>query len=315
VYGWPGGASAQSGEGFEPEVELVSPEGSGSPGKGAGNGSGLSRSDVTGGSVGADGTGPDGIGAGEAGGGLFGGGRAGADEAKSGGFWSWVADRGLGLVKGIGAGLIGAAVVGLGAVLIGVSAPVLAAVAGAAVLGGAVYGLFVGGRDFNWLEGIVGSVIGGVSAGVGGWLTAAGSAIAAKVGVAATNVVAGGLTSLSSYLIHSPDRSWGGALGALVLCCSKERRMTLSRKITQADRDKFELFLFEMDDVLEPFLSNAQQAGYRPRLHAGQPARAGGVLARGVRRGRRLGDHGPAGRQVLWGSLSQELWRAMAAVR
>ncbi|MFB5084715.1 hypothetical protein [Symbiobacterium thermophilum] len=55
------------------------------------------------------------------------------------------------------------------------SVPVLLAVGGAALVSGALYGLVVGGRLFNWVEAAIGSVIGGISAGVGGWLPGSGS--------------------------------------------------------------------------------------------------------------------------------------------
>lgn len=190
---WAGNALARVDDEFAPQALLVGPEGPGAgqdPGDGSGGwqpGGGPGHSSVAPGQV------------------------------ESGGIRGWLADRGWGLLKGIGAGLIGAAAVGLGAVLLGASAPVLLAAAGAAVLGGAVYGVVVGGKNFNWTEAILGSVIGGVSAGVGSWLAAAKGALAAKIGIAVTDLVAGGLTTLSSYLVHSPDRSWGGALGAFAL--------------------------------------------------------------------------------------------------
>lgn len=133
------------------------------------------------------------------------------------GFWARVADHGLGLLKGIGAGVLGGAVVGVDALIIGASTPILAAGAGAALLGGALYGLVVGNQNFSWTEAIVGSIIGGISSGVGSWLTTAGSALAAKIGVAATNLAAGGLTSLSSYLIHEPSPTLKGALGVFTI--------------------------------------------------------------------------------------------------
>ncbi len=141
-------------------------------------------------------------------------GEAGAGEVKAGGFKSWLADRGMGLVKGIGAGLIGAAVVvGVAALVVGAGAPLLL-MAGAAVVGGALYGLFTGSANFNWTEAIVGSVIGGVSAGVGSWIAGMGGSILTRAGVAAVDMIGGGLANTVSYLIHSPNPTGGGAATA-----------------------------------------------------------------------------------------------------
>lgn len=191
VMGFASGAAAEVPPEFEAEEELISPEGASSSDPAGSGGSAL---------VGAEVGGGEGLGAGD---------------AQSGEFWSWVADRGLGAVKGIGAGLIAAGGIALGALVIGASAPVL--LLGAAVIGGAAYGLMAGSQHFNWTEAIVGSLIGGLSAGVGGWLATTGSALIARVGAAVANLVAGGLTGVISYLTHSQEITWGGVLGAFGL--------------------------------------------------------------------------------------------------
>lgn len=184
VAAWVMPTAAQVPPGYEPEVRLLNPEGFGD---GSSNSSGKSAA--------VDGS-------------------SGGQSAKTGGFGSWLADHGLGLVKGIGAGLIGAAVVvGVAALVVGAGAPLLL-MAGAAVLGGALYGAFAGSKNFSWTEAIVGSVIGGVSAGVGSWLAGTGSALASRVGVAAVDMVGGGLASTASYLIHTPNPTLGGAAAA-----------------------------------------------------------------------------------------------------
>lgn len=201
---WTGSALAQVDDPFVPQLEWTDPEESHGSGQKETGKSALVDSNAY----------SDSVEVGRTSSGLFGSTSANPDGANPGGFWSWAADHGLGLMKGIGAGLIGAAVVGAGAVLLSLGTPVVLTVAGAALLGGAIYGLMVGSVRFNWAEAIVGSIIGGVSAGVGSWLSATASAITAKIGIAVTNVTAGGLTSLASYLINAPERTWGGALGA-----------------------------------------------------------------------------------------------------
>lgn len=99
--------------------------------------------------------------------------------------------RGMGLVKGIGAGLIGAAVVvGVAALVVGVGAP-LRFSAGAAFLSGAICGALVGSKNFNWTDATVGSVIRGVSAGVGS-LTANWRSLLTRAAVAVADIVGGG---------------------------------------------------------------------------------------------------------------------------
>lgn len=141
-------------------------------------------------------------------------GSSGAQSANAGSFWGWLGDHGMGLVKGIGAGLIGAAVVvGVAVLVVGAGAPLLL-MAGAAVLGGAVYGALVGSKNFNWTEAIVGSVIGGVSAGVGSWIAGTGSSLVTRAAVAAVDMVGGGLASVASYLIHEQNPTLGGTAAA-----------------------------------------------------------------------------------------------------
>lgn len=138
-------------------------------------------------------------------------------EGGTGGFRGWLADRLLGLGKGLVAGLSGAAGVVLVAAFFVTSTPVLLGLGGAALLGGALYGLLAGGRNFNWVEAIVGAVLSGASAGVGQWLTVASRPLAAKIGVVAADLMAGGIAGLTSYLVHSPERSWRGAVWAFGL--------------------------------------------------------------------------------------------------
>lgn len=136
------------------------------------------------------------------------------------GVWS---TRAADHARGLGMGLLVGAAVAVGIVAVGallaVSAPVLAAAAVGALVGGALYGLFTGAARFNPVDAAVQAVIGGVSAGVGFGLGAAGvlagrGLLAAR---AAIDVVAGGLGSLASYLIQAPDPSPGGAAMAFGL--------------------------------------------------------------------------------------------------
>ncbi len=216
--GWGMAAAAPVEEGFEPETRLISPDGTATGGPGASVPAPVGGGVGIGGPGGGTGSGQSGS---EAGRGLFGGqephGSGGAGENGQGGLAAWVKDRAAGLWKGIGAGLLGAAVAAGLTALFTLSVPVLLVVGGAALVSGALYGLVVGGRRFNWVEAVVGSVIGGISAGVGGWLAGLGGRLAARVGIAATNIAAGGASGLVSYLVHSPERSVRGAVGAFAL--------------------------------------------------------------------------------------------------
>lgn len=135
------------------------------------------------------------------------------ESSRADGWRAWVGDHAKGLLLGFLTGLgVGIGLVVLGS-LLAISAPVWGVVVAGAVLSGALYGLFTGATRFNVVDCIVQSVIGGVSAGVGYGLGVAGtlagrSLVAAKVAV---DVVAGGLGSMGSYLVQTPDPTWSGA--------------------------------------------------------------------------------------------------------
>lgn len=215
---WPIAGHAEIAPGFEPTVELLPPEGA--SGSGPNEQGGVNRPEPGFDPIGPGGWGPapGSVEPGTAGTGLFGGASFEGDlDPEHGGFRNWLIDRLVGVGKGLVAGVIGAAVVVLVAGLFVTSVPGLLVIGGSALLGGALYGLFVGGRNFNWVEAVVGAVLSGASAGVGWWLNAAARPLATKIGVVVADVVASGISSLTSYLVHSPERSWRGALWAFSL--------------------------------------------------------------------------------------------------
>jgi hypothetical protein len=128
---------------------------------------------------------------------------------------AFLADHGLGLAKGIGVGVLAAALIVGGAVVLGIAAAPLAVMAGAAIVAGAMYGLFSGSARFNFWEALAQATIGGISAGVGGWLAGvAGRTVLGKVAVAAVEMVGSGLANAAGYLFTVEQPTWWGALGA-----------------------------------------------------------------------------------------------------